>query len=235
MSSIPKQLLDQLFAGESETLEFKRSIHDPSILARLIAAFSNANGGTVLIGVSEPPEVVGVDPDVIEKLFKASLRQVEPSTVRASLNFIDGGDGKKVAAVDIEKSSQLVLSRGGAYIRSGQITRAMAQAEILQMLTQVPMMHQESLQELTPESPQEIPRESPKEIHQETLQATLQTLAQSLASHTIYLEEISADNKELKEELKKANAPSAKWIERAYGCIFGVVASLVATALAGVF
>lgn len=215
MTGIPKELLDQLFAGESATLEFKTSIREPSILARLVAAFANANGGTVLIGVSEPPEVVGVEPEVIQKLYKAALRQIEPSTVRTSLRIIDGGDGMKVAAIDVEKSPQLVLCQGGAYIRSGTLTRAMGQPEILQMLTQIPPV--------TPTSPHLQP--------QLTSQATLQTLAQSLAGHTAYLEEISANNKELKDELKKANAPATKWKERAYGFVFGVVASLVAAAL----
>lgn len=222
MSSIPKELLDQIFTGESENLEFKTSIRDASIIARIIAGFANAHGGTLLIGVSEPPKVVGVDPDQIKKLFETALRQIEPSTVQASLRFIDGGDGQKVAAIEVEKSPQLVLARGGAYVRSGAMTRAMSQPEILQMLTQFPPVAQKSGEGLPEEKPQQ------------TLQATLETLAQSLASHTAYLEDISADNKELKNELKKANAPKAKWLERLYGFAFGVAASLVAAALGNV-
>lgn len=215
MSAIPKELLDKLFAGESETLEFKTSIREPSVLARLVAAFANANGGTILIGVSEPPEVVGVEPDVIRNLYKAALRQIEPSTVSTSLRMIDGGDGMTVAAINIEKSSQLVLCQGGAYIRAGTLTRAMRQPEILQMLTQIPPT--------TPTSSHLQP--------QLTSQATLETIAKSLAEHTACLEEISTHNKELKDELKKANAPATKWKERAYGFVFGVVASLVAAAI----
>jgi len=214
MSSIPKEILDQLFEGESDQLEFKTSMRDPLNLARLIAGFANAHGGTILIGVSEPPEVIGVNPEIIRRIFANAMRQIEPATVQASLRFIDGGDGRQVAVVDVGKSAQLVLANGGAYVRAGTMTRPMHAGEIFQMLTH------------TPPVVQPVPVTSSQ-------QTMLETVAQSLAAHTAHLEKISADNEELKIELKNANAPAARWKERFYGFGLGVVASLVATALAG--
>ena len=47
-----------LFAGESQTLEFKTSFDKAAVES--LVAFANAQGGTVLVGVSDTGEVVGV-------------------------------------------------------------------------------------------------------------------------------------------------------------------------------
>ena len=36
--------------GENETIEFKRTIHNITILGKIISAFANANGGNIIIG-----------------------------------------------------------------------------------------------------------------------------------------------------------------------------------------
>lgn len=201
MAGIPTEILDLLFAGESERLEFKTSLREPPLLARLIASFANANGGRILVGVTEPPEVVGVDEQQFRHVYEAALRLLEPSTLLTELKFLDGGDGLKVAAVDVGKSSELVLAQGSAFVRMGSMTRPM---QWTQMLKRVP-----------PTQPQ----------------VTLETLAKAMETQTVHLEKLSADNEELKDELRKANDPKAKWKERGYGFLFGICASLVAALL----
>ncbi len=201
MAGIPTEILDLLFAGESETLEFKAVLTESTPLAQLIASFANAGGGKILVGVTEPPGVVGVDERRFRRVYEAALRLLEPATTAISLKFLDGGDGLKVAAVDVEKSSELVLVQGSAFVRSGSMTRVMPWS---QMLHHAPSTR---------------------------AQVTLQTLAKALETQTVHLEKISADNEELKKELRKANDPAAKWKERGYGLIFGIGASLVAALL----
>lgn len=47
--------------GESRFLEFKHSVSTPEKLAREMAAFANTKGGTILIGVTDNGEMVGVE------------------------------------------------------------------------------------------------------------------------------------------------------------------------------
>lgn len=47
--------------GESSFLEFKHSVASPEKIAREIAAFTNTKGGTILIGVEDNGEIIGVE------------------------------------------------------------------------------------------------------------------------------------------------------------------------------
>jgi predicted HTH transcriptional regulator len=44
-------------------LDFKLHITNPAKLAKTLIAFANTEGGTVIIGVSDKKELVGIDPD----------------------------------------------------------------------------------------------------------------------------------------------------------------------------
>jgi predicted HTH transcriptional regulator len=56
-----RQSLEQLISqGEGQSLEFKAAVPSPEHLARLIAAFANSGGGTILLGVQEDGSVPGV-------------------------------------------------------------------------------------------------------------------------------------------------------------------------------
>jgi len=59
MSKSRKQWLERLLAeGESETVEFKQSFDEETLES--IAAFANAGGGTLLVGVADDSSVKGV-------------------------------------------------------------------------------------------------------------------------------------------------------------------------------
>lgn len=47
--------------GESSFLEFKHSVASPEKIAKEIAAFANTKGGTILIGVEDNGEMIGVE------------------------------------------------------------------------------------------------------------------------------------------------------------------------------
>src|SRR5450830_1396741 len=113
MADIPKHILNSIFQGENETLEFKSDVRDPGVLARLISAFSNTSGGSILIGVSEPPEIVGIDVERIKTVFENALSQLEPrEEVFATLEILDDSSGLKIASVVVKKSETLVLAQG---------------------------------------------------------------------------------------------------------------------------
>jgi len=55
----PEELNRIILAGEGPTVEFKE--HFTPDIAREIAAFANAGGGVILLGVADDSTVVGVD------------------------------------------------------------------------------------------------------------------------------------------------------------------------------
>lgn len=62
VSSLSKQDLKNLIqTGESSFLEFKHSVASPEKIAREMAAFANTKGGTILIGVEDNGEMIGVE------------------------------------------------------------------------------------------------------------------------------------------------------------------------------
>lgn len=133
------EILELVFAGESESLELKTSVRDPQLLAKLIGSFANSQGGKIVIGVKEPPEVVGVDEALTRRVYEAARNRVtpEPST---NLSFIEA-EGKRVAVIDVERSSEIVLSEGSAFVRSGTMTQPMAWTQMRQHLPSQPSVN----------------------------------------------------------------------------------------------
>lgn len=56
------QLKDLIRQGEHQQLDFKFRIDDSKKIARTMAAFSNTDGGSLLIGVKDNGKIAGVDP-----------------------------------------------------------------------------------------------------------------------------------------------------------------------------
>jgi predicted HTH transcriptional regulator len=62
LSDMSKKDLQNLIAmGEGSFLEFKQRIASPEKIAREIAAFANTKGGTILIGVDDKGEIIGLE------------------------------------------------------------------------------------------------------------------------------------------------------------------------------
>lgn len=56
-------ILQRIEAGEGRHTEFKRGLGDLSAVGRAICAFANAEGGVVVLGISDRGEIVGVKED----------------------------------------------------------------------------------------------------------------------------------------------------------------------------
>ena len=55
------ELTEKIYLGEDSTIELKRELPHRESLADEMAAFANANGGVILIGVNDDSEIVGMD------------------------------------------------------------------------------------------------------------------------------------------------------------------------------
>lgn len=159
--TIDQQIAALIAAGESATVEFKFSVrwdmrenrlNEPlkySVL-KTVAAFLNSNGGSLLIGVDDERNVVGLQGDY--SLFKkADSRDAfenwlttqlidqfgKPATRLIAVTFHDVG-GKDICRIEAQPSPSPVFvdEKGGKpaqmYIRAGNSSRALDTREAIQ-------------------------------------------------------------------------------------------------------
>jgi ATP-dependent Lon protease len=140
--------------GESRTVEYKSSarwnLHrgdrDQAIereIAKAVAGFMNAHGGTLLIGVNDNHEAVGLQNDYkltrkgtrdprdsfenwLTDLFDSSIGKPALANVEVSFESVDGHD---VCRVEVKPSRQPVYARGKQgmdfYVRLNNGTRSL--------------------------------------------------------------------------------------------------------------
>ena len=150
--------------GESDQLEFKSTfrwsldkhqtdkILEGAIL-KTISAFTNSDGGTLLIGVSNNGDIVGLehdyksfgksqDRDAFELTLRNSISNAFDMTFASRIIKIEFYelDDKEICKVDIKKSNQLIfhdsVDKSGkktkqAFIRSGNASKALDPEEII--------------------------------------------------------------------------------------------------------
>jgi predicted HTH transcriptional regulator len=114
--------------GESQTVEFKEGLPPPGIIARLVSAFANTEGGVILIGIREPNQVVGVPIEPFERAYQHVLKRLTGG-VRTEKSVINIG-GKSVGVIRIEKSPSLVGTTEGYFMRFGESTKLLDAKEL---------------------------------------------------------------------------------------------------------
>jgi hypothetical protein len=149
------------FLDESETLEFKSSLRwDPtakkasidverSVMKAIVGFLNSENGGTVVIGISDSKEVLGLEPDYailrgvtrnrngFEQMFRTNLINVigAQRCVRCVKTRFCSLQGREVCLVSVSPSNDLVfLETGGErqlYVRIGNSTRPFGVEEAL--------------------------------------------------------------------------------------------------------
>jgi len=123
---------DLLSSPESKTLEFKETMPTPLAIAKTACAFSNAGGGTILIGVEDKNKTItGIDEQEIhileEKIANIVYTIVEPTP--SNHITIHNVDGKLLLKIDVFPGSLKpyhLKSKGeleGTFIRVGSTNR----------------------------------------------------------------------------------------------------------------
>lgn len=131
------ELIEKIRLGEDSTFEFKSELPRGDALADEIAAFANARGGVLLIGVDDHGAIVGLDPHNLHQaektVFEVCRDNIEPSssTFAQKLRL----EGKDLLKIDIPRSPFIHKSPGGYFSRQGSSMRAMP-AEYLARLLQ---------------------------------------------------------------------------------------------------
>lgn len=121
--------IEQLVAaGESETLEFKKSTGQLNRAAETLCAFLNRGGGTVLIGVTDKRQIVGQDVSdgTLQEIANA-LRQFEPpASIRTeSVKLPDSGRQVIALTASSSEESRPFTFNGRPYERTQSTTSVM--------------------------------------------------------------------------------------------------------------
>ena len=114
---------------ETQNVEFLRSDASPRVIAKVISAFANTDGGTILFGVSDSSTIDGVDPDSAKAKIEKALGMLSSAEI-VSYEIKKARFVLNVAVISVEKSDHIVFCDSGAYMRSGQKIRVMQQQEI---------------------------------------------------------------------------------------------------------
>ena len=89
--------------GENQTQDFKFEISDSKKIARTLSAFSNTDGGKLLIGVKDNGSIAGVRSEEEKHMLEAAAEMYCQPEV--ALEFSEWKiDGKQVLEVDIKKT-----------------------------------------------------------------------------------------------------------------------------------
>ena len=120
--------------GESEILEFKKSIGEWKEIIKTISAFANTKGGIILVGVSSKGTASGVQigKRTIEDLANKIKENTDPKIFPRIL--VRDIDGKNIILVKVEISkSKPVFAFDRVYKRVGKSTMRVTSEEIKKM------------------------------------------------------------------------------------------------------
>ncbi|ADZ09362.1 putative transcriptional regulator [Methanobacterium lacus] len=121
--------------GESEKIEFKNSLslHNPIYTA--ISAFSNKNGGSILVGINDNKEVVGVSlgKNTLENLANEIQRNTDPH-IFPTITVLKKNNNNVVIIEVEENEEKPVFFRDKAFIRVGKTNQKLSSSEIKRMI-----------------------------------------------------------------------------------------------------
>jgi ATP-dependent DNA helicase RecG len=117
--------------GETQSLEFKESLKLRDEIGETVSAFSNSDGGAVVVGVSNSGAVPGVDigKNTLEEFANYIKRNTDPQ-VFPSVK-IQEVDGKKVVMIEVKEGAEKpVFFKSLAYKRVGKTNQRISSSEL---------------------------------------------------------------------------------------------------------
>jgi len=130
-----EKLIELINSGEGHQVEFKEKVPRPNDLASEIVAFANTDGGTIIFGVNDKAEIVGLqfEGNLEEYLMNLCRTNCLPGIIPSySLEIIDQ---KKIAALYVPKGSDrpYQTNQDYYYIRVGTSKRRASKEELLRL------------------------------------------------------------------------------------------------------
>ncbi len=134
-------LVEIIANGENSAVEFKRDGLQNHQLARELVAFSNFEGGMVLLGVEDDGTISGLTRDNLEEWVMTACRdKIRPAIIPSFQTIMDVEPGKDVAVVRASRGanvhSQWHNNRNTYYIRVGSQSRESTSEELSRLFQQ---------------------------------------------------------------------------------------------------
>jgi len=123
-----KELISQ---GESETVEFKESLHLKDKIGETVSAFSNSKGGIILIGVSDKKRIKGIQigKETTIDLAEYIKRNTDP-VIFPSLR-VEEIEKKEIVVVAVKEGAEKpVFFKNYAYKRVGNTNQRISSSEL---------------------------------------------------------------------------------------------------------
>lgn len=126
---------------EGHRLEWKSKF--VSELKKTFNAFANSDGGTVIIGINDDGQIVGVEnPDeVLQQVINTIRDNIRPDLAQFYQAYVDKRGNKDVVVVEIQRGSSrpyYLAGKGvrpeGVYVRKGSETVQASDNEILELI-----------------------------------------------------------------------------------------------------
>ncbi len=129
------ELIEKISLGEDATIEFKRELPHRNSLADEIAAFANARGGVILIGVNDNGEIVGVDRQELDAGEKVVVEICQDSIDPIVLIFTEKLriDAKNLLKIEVPRSLFVHKTSNGYFIRQGSSKREMPTEQLARL------------------------------------------------------------------------------------------------------
>ena len=143
------ELLEKIYLGEDSTIEFKRELPERKELSDEMAAFANASGGVILIGVGDNGEIVGIDRESLDRAEKTVVEKCQDS-ITPPVHIVTEKrriDEKNVIKVDVSRSPFVRRSANGYFVRQGSTKREMTTEQLGRLLQNRSQVHRMAFDE----------------------------------------------------------------------------------------
>lgn len=129
------ELIEKMHLGEDTTIEFKRDLPHRNSLADEIAAFANARGGVILIGIDDNGEIVGINRQTLDRAEKTVVEICQDSIDPIVLIFTEKLriDDKNLLKIEVPRSLFVHKTSNGYFIRQGSSKREMPTEQLARL------------------------------------------------------------------------------------------------------
>ena len=130
------ELFEEIILGEDATMEFKREMPHRDSMADEIAAFANSNGGTILIGIDDNRDIVGIDLQKLDQIEKTVVEicddKIEPTVHIFTEKF--RLDDKNLLRIKIPSSFFVHKTVNGYFTRQEKTKREMSTVQLARLI-----------------------------------------------------------------------------------------------------
>jgi len=113
----PEDIQTLIDGGENQTTEFKGKIPpNGKKLTKDLLAFANTDGGSVLLGVRNDGEIIGIDDvqSTREQAVDLARSEIIQPQLQFSLEYVEI-DGQNVVVIDVPAAEEVPISRNGIF------------------------------------------------------------------------------------------------------------------------